>query len=94
MFTAPAPTWRLVTWKMLIGSVTAALLFVLATTILNLALDAKFPVLGPAFYFAAMYCCVMAGLWSLGDFRIGKVIAWWLVVASFVFSSDMPKFLI
>jgi hypothetical protein len=65
--------------------VTAALLFLLATTIVNLTLDAEFPVVGPAFYFAAMYCCAIAGLWSLGDFRIGKVIAWWLVVASLVF---------
>ncbi len=82
LFTAPVPTSVLVSYKMAIGGVAAALLYLILALLTNWLFDYRFPLLGPAYCFAAMLCCILAGNWSLRDFRVMKAIAASIVVAS------------
>lgn len=63
-FVRPISAARLVIWEMTLGLVTIVLLYTISASILNLG-GARWPVLGPALFLAAILACGMAAAWSL-----------------------------
>jgi len=74
LYTKPVPTWLLVAWKMMLGALVSALMYVVSASVWNGLLGADFALLGPAFFFATGLAVVTSVAWSLADFRVWKIV--------------------
>lgn len=73
LYTKPVPTWLMVAWKMMLGALVAALMYVVSASVWNGLLGADFALIGPACFFATGVAVVASAIWSLADFRLWKL---------------------
>ena len=73
LYTAPIATWVLVGWRMLLGSVAGAAIYLFSALFCNVLMDVAFPVIGPALFVAAGLALLLAMFWSATDFSLWKI---------------------
>jgi hypothetical protein len=73
LYTLPITTRLLVGWRILLGMVTAAAIYLFSALFCYGLLSVSYPLFGPAVFVAAGLALVLAMFWSITDFSLWKI---------------------